>query len=141
MCCCSTRRARNRDRPRKPQDSRSLEGVGACKTGTKRNDLRRSPPVRQSSLPATKTNGPAPRRQYRHGAVGSGGFRRPTAYRPSGGGRPLLLLEGSTQLRPFRLITASWVIGAYSMVFGAMLVGLSLRLRKHRHTSDEVPPR
>ena len=33
-----------------------------------------------------------------------------------------------------------WVIGAYSMVFGAMLVGLSLRLRKHRHTSDDVPP-
>jgi uncharacterized membrane protein HdeD (DUF308 family) len=26
-----------------------------------------------------------------------------------------------------------WVIGAYSIVFGAMLVGLSLRLRKHRH--------
>ena len=24
MCCCSTRRARDRDRPRKPQDSRSL---------------------------------------------------------------------------------------------------------------------
>jgi uncharacterized membrane protein HdeD (DUF308 family) len=26
-----------------------------------------------------------------------------------------------------------WLIGAYSIVFGAMLVGLSLRLRKHRH--------
>ena len=26
-----------------------------------------------------------------------------------------------------------WVIGAYSIVFGVMLVGLSLRLRKHRH--------
>jgi uncharacterized membrane protein HdeD (DUF308 family) len=28
-----------------------------------------------------------------------------------------------------------WVIGAYSIVFGAMLVGLSLRLRKHRPAS------
>jgi uncharacterized membrane protein HdeD (DUF308 family) len=26
-----------------------------------------------------------------------------------------------------------WVIGAYSLVFGILLVGLSLRLRKHRH--------
>jgi uncharacterized membrane protein HdeD (DUF308 family) len=26
-----------------------------------------------------------------------------------------------------------WVIGAYSIVFGILLVGLSLRLRKHRH--------
>jgi uncharacterized membrane protein HdeD (DUF308 family) len=31
-----------------------------------------------------------------------------------------------------------WVIGAYSIVFGAMLVGLSLRLRKHRHTSHDA---
>jgi uncharacterized membrane protein HdeD (DUF308 family) len=34
-----------------------------------------------------------------------------------------------------------WVIGAYSIVFGAMLVGLSLRLRKHRHTSNGAAPR
>jgi uncharacterized membrane protein HdeD (DUF308 family) len=26
-----------------------------------------------------------------------------------------------------------WVIGVYSLVFGILLVGLSLRLRKHRH--------
>jgi uncharacterized membrane protein HdeD (DUF308 family) len=26
-----------------------------------------------------------------------------------------------------------WIIGAYSIVFGILLVGLSLRLRKHRH--------
>ena len=26
-----------------------------------------------------------------------------------------------------------WLIGAYSLVFGILLVGLSLRLRKHRH--------
>src|SRR5262249_52292292 len=26
-----------------------------------------------------------------------------------------------------------WVIGAYAIVFGVLLVGLSLRLRKHRH--------
>jgi uncharacterized membrane protein HdeD (DUF308 family) len=26
-----------------------------------------------------------------------------------------------------------WVIGAYSIVFGALLVGLALRLRRHRH--------
>ena len=95
-----------------------------------------------ASLPS-----PPPKRTARHRADSTvtapweaAGFADPTAYRPSGGGRPLLLLEGSTQLRPFRLITASWVIGAYSMVFGAMLVGLSLRLRKHRHTSDDVPP-
>ena len=34
-----------------------------------------------------------------------------------------------------------WVIGAYSIVFGAMLVGLSLRLRKHRHTSSDAAPK
>jgi len=28
-----------------------------------------------------------------------------------------------------------WAIGAYSIVFGGLLVGLSLRLRKHRHAS------
>jgi uncharacterized membrane protein HdeD (DUF308 family) len=30
-------------------------------------------------------------------------------------------------------LTFIWVIGAYSIVFGIMLVGLSLRLRKHSH--------
>lgn len=30
-------------------------------------------------------------------------------------------------------ITLVWVIGAYSIVFGIMFVGLSLRLRKHTH--------
>jgi uncharacterized membrane protein HdeD (DUF308 family) len=30
-------------------------------------------------------------------------------------------------------LTFIWVIGAYSIVFGIMLVGLSLRLRKHAH--------
>jgi uncharacterized membrane protein HdeD (DUF308 family) len=30
-------------------------------------------------------------------------------------------------------LTFIWVIGAYSIVFGIMLVGLSLRLRKHMH--------
>ena len=34
-----------------------------------------------------------------------------------------------------------WVIGAYSIVFGAMLVGLSLRLRKHRHTANDAAPK
>jgi uncharacterized membrane protein HdeD (DUF308 family) len=33
-----------------------------------------------------------------------------------------------------------WVIGAYSIVFGAMLIGLSLRLRKHRHIWDSTAP-
>ena len=28
-----------------------------------------------------------------------------------------------------------WAIGAYSIVFGGLLVGLSLRLRKHRHAA------
>jgi uncharacterized membrane protein HdeD (DUF308 family) len=26
-----------------------------------------------------------------------------------------------------------WAIGAYSVVFGILLVGLSLRLKRHRH--------
>jgi uncharacterized membrane protein HdeD (DUF308 family) len=30
-------------------------------------------------------------------------------------------------------LTFIWVIGAYSIIFGVMLVGLSLRLRKHVH--------
>jgi uncharacterized membrane protein HdeD (DUF308 family) len=34
-----------------------------------------------------------------------------------------------------------WVIGAYSIVFGAMLVGLSMRLRKHRHTANDAAPK
>ena len=29
-----------------------------------------------------------------------------------------------------------WVVGAYSIVFGAMLVGLSFRLRNHRTGSS-----
>jgi len=35
---------------------------------------------------------------------------------------------------------ANWVIGAYSILFGAMLVALSLRLRTHRHTSNGAAP-
>jgi uncharacterized membrane protein HdeD (DUF308 family) len=34
-----------------------------------------------------------------------------------------------------------WVIGAYSIVFGAMLVGLSMRLRKHRNTANDTAPK
>ncbi|MFL6971023.1 MAG: DUF308 domain-containing protein [Xanthobacteraceae bacterium] len=26
-----------------------------------------------------------------------------------------------------------WIIGVYSLAFGVLLVGLSLRLRRHRH--------
>jgi hypothetical protein len=33
-----------------------------------------------------------------------------------------------------------WVIGANAIAFGAMLVGLSLRLRKHRLTSRGAAP-
>ena len=33
-------------------------------------------------------------------------------------------------------LALAWVIGAYSIVFGAMLVGLSFRLRKHRTGSS-----